>query len=179
MNKQKLKGLWIPAEILLNEELADKEKLILAMILYLSEETSSCFASNKYIANIVNVTHERVSKIISSLKDKGYVSVKLKYKTDSKEIEARQIIPIVENINRYSQNVQEGIETNNYSDSQKQPYPIVEKNKDIINNIKNKNNYNNGMQNFKKTKANFEEMAYEEFNFDTLYANYSMMKGTS
>ena len=48
MNKQKLKGLWIPAEILLNEELTDKEKLILAMILYLSEETSSCFASNKY-----------------------------------------------------------------------------------------------------------------------------------
>ena len=46
MNKQKLKGLWIPAEILLNEELTDKEKLILAMILYLSEETSSCFASN-------------------------------------------------------------------------------------------------------------------------------------
>ena len=32
MNKQKLKGLWIPTEILLNEELTDKEKLILAMI---------------------------------------------------------------------------------------------------------------------------------------------------
>lgn len=29
MNKQKLKGLWIPAEILLNEELTDKEKIIL------------------------------------------------------------------------------------------------------------------------------------------------------
>lgn len=29
MSKQKLKGLWIPAEILLNEELTDKEKLIL------------------------------------------------------------------------------------------------------------------------------------------------------
>jgi len=176
---QKLKGLWIPAEILLNEDLSDKEKIILSMILYLSEESKSCFASNKYIANIVNVTHERVSKIISALKGKGYVSVKLKYKKDSKEIEERQITPIVENINRYSQDVQEGIEINNYSDSQKQPYPIVEKNKDIINNIKNKNNYNNGMQNFKKTKANFEERAYEEFNFDTLYANYSMMKGTS
>lgn len=96
---QKLKGLWIPAEILLNEDLSDKEKIILSMVLYLSEEKGSCFASNKYIANIVNVTHERVSKIISSLKDKGYVSVKLKYKTDSKEIEKRQIIPIVENIN--------------------------------------------------------------------------------
>lgn len=26
---QKLKGLWIPAEILLNENLSDKEKIIL------------------------------------------------------------------------------------------------------------------------------------------------------
>ena len=32
---QKLKGIWIPAEILLNEELSDKEKIILAIILYL------------------------------------------------------------------------------------------------------------------------------------------------
>ena len=88
---QKLKGLWIPAKILLNKDLSDKEKIILSMILYLSEEKDSCFASNKYIANIVNVTPERVSKIISSLKDKGYISVKLKYKTDSKEIEERQI----------------------------------------------------------------------------------------
>ncbi|MFR8103494.1 MAG: hypothetical protein ACLU8F_00140 [Clostridia bacterium] len=53
---QKLKGLWIPVEILLNEELNDKEKIVLSMILYLSEETKSCFASNKYIANIVDVT---------------------------------------------------------------------------------------------------------------------------
>ena len=115
---QKLKGLWIPAEILLNEDLSDKEKIILSMILYLSEESKSCFASNKYIANIVNVTHERVSKIISSLKNKEYINVKLKYKTDSKEIEQRQITPIVKNINRYSQDVQEGTQTNNYSDSQ-------------------------------------------------------------
>lgn len=49
---QKLKGLWIPAEILLNEDLSDKEKIILAIILYLSEETKSCFASNKYIAKL-------------------------------------------------------------------------------------------------------------------------------
>lgn len=167
---QKLKGLWIPAEILLNEELSDKEKIILSMILYLSEETKSCFASNKYIANIVNVTHERVSKIISSLKDKGYVSVKLKYKTDSKEIEQRQIIPMVENINRYSQDVQEGISTNNYSDSQKQPYPIVEKDKDIINNIKNKNIYNK-TNNTKKYKPNYVGRDYTNFDLTKLYAN--------
>ena len=168
---QKLKGLWIPAEILLNEDLSDKEKIILSMILYLSEDTSSCFASNKYIANIVNVTHERVSKIISSLKNKEYINVKLKYKTDSKEIEERQITPIVENINRYRQDVQEGIETNNYSDSQKQPYPIGENNKDIINNIKNKNNYNKESHVKKNNKANFEQRDYTGFDFTKLYAN--------
>ncbi len=42
MATQRLKGLWIPVKILLNEELTDKEKIILAMILYLSEETKSC-----------------------------------------------------------------------------------------------------------------------------------------
>lgn len=142
------------------------------MILYLSEERKSCFASNKYIANIVNVTHERVSKIISALKDKGYVSVKLKYKTDSKEIEERQITPIVENINRHSQKVQEGIETNNYSDSQKQPYPIVEKDKDIINNIKNKNNYNNVYYpNNKKYIAYKSDRCLDNIDWDSLYAN--------
>ena len=165
---QKLKGLWIPVEVLLNKDLSDKEKIILSMILYLSEETKSCFASNKYIASIVNVTANRVSKIISSLKEKEYIKVKLKYKTDSKEIEQRQITPIVQNINRYNSKSQEGIETNNYLNSQKQQYPIYNKDKDIrksynkikkedflftdvehkeqgrviINNIKNKNNYN-------------------------------------
>lgn len=168
---QKLKGLWIPAEILLNGDLSDKEKIILSMILYLSEETKSCFASNKYIANIVNVTHERVSKIISSLRDKGYISVKLKYKTNSKEIEQRQIIPMVKNINRYSQKLQEGIDINNYSDSQKQPYPIDENNKDIINNIKNKNIYDNKTNNTKKYKSNYVGRDYTNFDLTKLYAN--------
>ena len=57
--------------------------------------------------------------------------------------------------------------------------PIEEKFKDNKYNNKIYNKYNNDTQNFKKTKANFEERAYEGFNFDTLYANYSMMIGTS
>ena len=173
MATQRLKGLWIPVEILLNKDLSDKEKIILSMILYLSEETKSCFASNKYIASIVNVTANRVSKIISSLKDKRYIKVKLKYKTDSKEIEERQITPIVENINRYSQKLQESIDNNNYSDSEKRPYPIDEKDKEIINNIKNKNSYNKESLNKKNNKANFEQRDYTDYDFTKLYANAS------
>ncbi len=171
MSKQKLKGLWIPVEILLNEELSDKEKIILSMILYLSDETGSCFASNKYIASIVNVTSDRVSKIISSLKDKTYIKVNLKYKKDSKEIEERQITPIVENINRHSEKYLEDIGKNNYSSSQNELHPIGENNKDIINNMKNKNNYNKESYIQKNNKANFEQRDYTGFDFTKLYAN--------
>ena len=171
MRKQKLKGLWIPAEILLNNDLSDKEKIILSMILYLSDETGSCFASNKYIASIVNVTSDRVSKIVSSLKEKGYVDVNLKYKIDTKEIEERQIIPILERTNRYSEKYLEGIDKNNYLGGQKELHPIGENDKDIINNIKNKNNYNKESPIKKINKANFEQRDYTGFDFTKLYAN--------
>ena len=198
MGKQKLKGLWIPAEILLNNDLSYKEKIVLSMVLYLSDDTGSCFASNKYIASIVNVTSDRVSKIVSSLKDKGYVDVNLKYKIDTKEIKERQIIPIAERINRYSEKYLEGIGKNNYSDSPKELHPIGENDEDIrksynklkdkedflvtdvehkeqsrviINNIKNKNNYNKELHIKKNNKANFEQRDYTGFDFTKLYAN--------
>ena len=204
MVTQKLKGLWIPVEVLLNKDLSDKEKIILSIILYLSEETKSCFASNKYIASIVNVTANRVSKIISSLKDKEYIKVKLKYKTDSKEIEQRQITPIVQNINRYNSKSQEGIETNNYLNSQKQQYPIYNKDKDIrksynkikkedflftdvehkeqgrviINNIKNKNNYNKWDTCKKKNNPYRSDRNYDDFDWSSLYANLKEVNST-
>ena len=171
MKMQKIKGLWIPAEILLDEKLTDKEKVILSMILYLSDETGSCFASNGYLASIVKVSTNRVSKIISSLKNKKYIQVNLKYKKESKEIEQRQIIPIVQMNNGYSQNKQEVIGVNNNSASQNEPYPIGENNKDIINNIKNKNNYNKESHVKKNNKANFEQRDYTGFDFTKLYAN--------
>ena len=170
---QRLKGLWIPAEILLEEKLTDKEKFILSMILYLSDETGSCFASNGYLASIVKVSTNRVSKIISSLKNKNYIQVILKYKNDSKEIEQRQIIPIIQMNNGYSQNKQEGIGKNNNLASQNEQCPIAENNKDIINNIKNKNNYNNEPHIKKNNKANFEQRDYTGVDFTKLYANVS------
>ena len=56
MSKQKLKGLWIPAEILLNNDLSDKEKIILSMILYLSDETG--IYSDKEKGIIINPSIE-------------------------------------------------------------------------------------------------------------------------
>ena len=139
MNKLDLKGLWIPAEVLLNEELSDKEKIILSMVLYLSKDTGHCFATNNYFSDILNVTVVSISRIINSLKKKNYIKVDMKYKSNSKEIENRQIIPLNKVINRYYQNCGYPIIKNDKKCYQNCKIPINKDDKDIIiNNIKNK-----------------------------------------
>lgn len=139
MNKSDLKGLWIPVEILINKELSDKEKIILSMILYLSKDTGHCFATNNYFSDILNVTVVSISRIINSLKKKNYIKVNMKYKSNSKEIENRQIIPLKKVINKYYQNCGYPINKNDKTNYQNCKIPINTKDKDIKNNIINKN----------------------------------------
>lgn len=75
MQENNLKGLWIPYEILTNEHLNDKEKYIYSLILFFSKNDGYCTITNKYIANIVNLSDTRVSKLVSSLSKKKYVQV--------------------------------------------------------------------------------------------------------
>jgi len=91
MNKLKIKGIWIPKEILLNNEISDKEKILLSIILYLSTELDYCFCSNRYLSKILGVTINRVSKLISSLKNKGYIEVILNYDEDKNYIKSREL----------------------------------------------------------------------------------------
>ena len=170
MSNLNLKGLWIPIEILTDKNLSDKEKHIYSIVMFLSKENNYCYCTNSNISELLNISITQVSKLVNSLKKKRYIDIEIKYKDNSKEIESRKLIPKMDTpyLTKVKCPPQQNFNT-----------PIEEKFKD--NKIYNKiyNNYNNGTQNFKKTKANFEERAYEGFNFDTLYANYSMMKGTS
>ena len=124
-----LKGLWIPIEILTDTKLSDKEKHIYSIIMFLSKENNYCYCTNSNISELLNISITQVSKLVNSLKKKGYIDIEIKYKDNSKEIESRKLIP--------------------------------------------------KMDSSYVTKANFEERLYEGFYFGTLYANYSMMKGTS
>ena len=138
MNKLDLRGLWIPAEILLDKKLADKEKTILSMIMYLSKDKGYCFATNNYFSDILNVTVVSISRIINSLKKKSYIKINMNYKSNSKEIENRQIIPLKEAMNRYYQNCGYTINKNDKTDYQNYKMPINSNDKDIKKNIKNK-----------------------------------------
>lgn len=153
-----LKGLWIPIEILADKNLSDKEKTILSIILFLSKENNNCFCTNGTISELLNISSKQVSKLINSLKAKGYIAVTMKYKENSKQIETRTIKPIQEKFNTSPSKVL-------YPSPTKVLYPMEQKVKDNKNNI---NKYNN-----KKGYCNYEQRDYDKEGFDwnSLYAN--------
>ena len=138
MEKSDLKGLWMPSEILINNKLSDKEKIILSMIMYLSKDKGYCFATNNYFSDILNITVVSISRIINSLKKKNYIKTNMNYKSNSKEIENRQIMPLKGVMNRNYQNCEYTINKNDKKDYQNCKIPINSNDKDIKKNIKNK-----------------------------------------
>ena len=152
MKESNFKGIWIPKEILLDEKLTDKEKIVLSIVISFSEDNKTCYVGNRYLARLLNVTQNRASKIVSSLQDKGYVEVQMDYYEDKNSIKNRKIIlsdkieGIVKKDNRYCYFGQEG---------------IVRKGKYIINN--NIKYYNN--------KYNFQKEDLKKENLEDLYEN--------
>ena len=47
MSNLNLKGIWIPIEVLTDKNLSDREKMILAIKLFLSKENNNCFCTNR------------------------------------------------------------------------------------------------------------------------------------
>lgn len=82
------KGVWIPKEIWLSEDLKSMELLVLTEIQSLDNE-KGCTASNSYLADFFGVTPQRISQIISILKDKGYI--KITYQKEGKWCKGRCI----------------------------------------------------------------------------------------
>lgn len=89
------KGVWIPKEVWLNEELGWTEKMLLVEIESLDKE-QGCYAKNDHFAAFFGLSKDRISKLITSLNRKGYIEVKLIYKEGTKAIEKR-IIRVVKN----------------------------------------------------------------------------------
>ena len=151
--KREFKGMWIPRDIWLNNDLSWTEKLLLVEIDSLSSLEKGCFATNEYFAEFFSLSKDRMSKLITSLKNKGYIEVKMQYKKDSKQIEKRIITTL-----GYRRKQLEGLGENNFT-------PIGENNEDnntVINNtitntekenIKKDDGYINNINNTNKENA--------------------------
>ena len=136
--ERQFKGIWIPSEIWLTEELSLQEKVVLVEIDSLEDKEKGCYASNKYFANFFKLSPGRISQIITNLIDKDYIEVK--YIKKGKEIKERQIrikrppYPLVRKLNTYLENDDRGIKKT------KEGYLENAKENNItFNNIKNNN----------------------------------------
>lgn len=145
MEEENFKYIILPEYITKDKNLTDKEKTIYSMILTLSK-TKECIMSNSYISSMLNISKVHSSRLISSLRDKGYIKVKIEYKENSKEIQKRILTPINKCVNTYKQ-----IRTR----------PINTDVKDIIKN----NNINYNKWRYKSDRD------YSNFDFSKLYAN--------
>jgi DNA-binding transcriptional ArsR family regulator len=142
----------IPAEIRYDKDLKDKAKLLYGEITCLSNKKGYCYASNDYFANLYGVAKETISRLITDLVDKGYVTREVIYKKGTKEI-----------INRYIKISQYPLDKNVKTLLTKKSIPIDEKvkeNNTSINNI-NKNN----------TRVNIKKVSKKEESFDDIIDN--------
>lgn len=76
----------IPANVRYDKDLKDKAKLLYGEIVALSNQYGYCYASNKYFADLYNVTTTTISLLIKNLVDKDYVESEIVYKEGTKEI---------------------------------------------------------------------------------------------
>ena len=101
--ERNFKGVWIPKEIWLNEDLSIQEKVFLVEIDSLDNE-NGCIASNDYFSKFFKLSKNRCSEVIKGLEVKGLVNITYKYKEGTKSIEKRIIKVIGKPNTTYSEN---------------------------------------------------------------------------
>ena len=155
------KGIWIPKEIWLAEDLTMQEKVMLVEIDSLDDEERGCYASNKYFCKFFNISSGRVSQIIQALVSKKYITVT--YIKESEAIKERQIRinrppypEVFNNLNTYLENLNGGIK---YS---KEGY---------LENFKDNNIYKNNINN-NINKENNKRKFFDSEELNNLFIEY-------
>ncbi len=72
------KGFWISIELLHDKKITMQEKLLLIEINQLSMLDKGCIASNNHFANTFLVKKESISRSLSSLENKGYITTQIR-----------------------------------------------------------------------------------------------------
>ena len=151
-------------EVLADDKLRDKEKVIYSLILFLSKERNFCFCNNKDLSELLNISVTQVSKLVNSLKEKGYINIEIIYKKDSKEVGIRRLIPVEEKLNTL-------LNKSSIPSPTKLQRHIEEKFKD---NKYNKNKYKNNNKKYgdrNDKSSNFEQRDYSNLDFNKFYVN--------
>jgi len=73
-SKRVFTGVWIPKFIYKNKEVKWIEKILFLEVHSFTSNGKECFFSNEYISNFLGVSPRQVTRIISKLKELGWIS---------------------------------------------------------------------------------------------------------
>lgn len=123
----------IPANVRYDKNITSGAKLLYGEITALSNQEGYCWASNRYFAELYNVSNVTISKWVSQLAKSGHITTEIKYKQGTKQI-----------LNRYIKIVHDPTKKSLSTSQRKVNEPLKEKFKDnntvnnTINNTSNK-----------------------------------------
>lgn len=152
----------IPATVRYDNNLKYAEKLLYGEIISLANKSGSCYAQNKYFADLYHVTTISVSRWISHLQELGYIETEI-IRNESKKIVSRNIY--IADIPYY----------------QKNQYSYIPKSKEGINKIVKDNNIKYNIDDLfyliinnsnKITKEFFAIIDRLDFNYDSYMLEY-------
>lgn len=126
----------IPATVRYDSDLKAQEKLLYGEITALANRYGYCYARNKYLAELYDVSVETISRWISKLEKHGYINTEI-IRNENKMIIERRIyildIPSKKVLN-------DGIDKNDNTYSQKCQYPYPQNCQEgIVKNVKENN----------------------------------------
>ena len=75
MDLTNLKYVQVPMVVLLDEDLSSTTKLLMGLITTLSMKDGYCYASNRYLSNLLKVSKRTISSSITALRRKKYVEI--------------------------------------------------------------------------------------------------------
>jgi len=78
-NDEKRKGIWIPVELMVNNDLDWTNKILLSEICSLDNLPDGCFASNEYFGGLLRISKGSASKRITQLINLGYIKTENVY----------------------------------------------------------------------------------------------------
>ena len=86
INEFGLPNIVIPAEVLFHSGLSSTEKILFGIINNLSATENGCWASNRYLANFLNLKMQTISNAISILKKLGFLDVIITQRSDGMQV---------------------------------------------------------------------------------------------
>lgn len=75
MDIKNLKYVEVPMVVLLDEDLSSTTKLLMGLITTLSMKDGFCYASNRYLSNLLKVSKRTITSSITALRRKKYIKI--------------------------------------------------------------------------------------------------------